>query len=390
MSGGVQAESGHVAAARRLASEVVAPHAAAVDAENRFPHEAVDALREARLLGLLAPVAAGGPGGSIGEACAIAEILGGACMSTALIWGMHSQQVAIMADHAADQWADQLRDVGEGGALVASATTEADKDGTLQFAHAALGPEGEGFQVDRPSPMVSYGEQADHHLLTMRGGPDRPLTDVRYVLLSADYGRPTGSWDAMGMRGTRSGGMVYTGRVTGSQVLDADFRRVTAMTAIPVGHLLWSAAWLGGARGALDRFVALLRDSSTERRRFGSDLFTTRLGEIRMWLDLVDAQYVGLLGRYGRMRHADVDEEAYRDPDWTIAVNGLKVAASTLCHRAVDSLVTLGGVALGYRRDAPLGLERAYRDLRSGALMISNDRLLQLNANQMLLSHVDV
>jgi acyl-CoA dehydrogenase len=389
MSGGEQAGSGHVLAAGRLASENVAPHAAAVDAENRFPHEAIDALRGARLLGLLAPTDAGGLGGSINEAAAIAEILGGACMSTALIWGMHCQQVAIMADHAADQWAEQLRNVGERAFLVASATTEADKDGTLQFAHAALAQDREGFQVDRPSPMVSYGEQADYHLLTMRGGPDRPLTDVRYVLLPADNARPTGSWDAMGMRGTRSGGMVYTGQVAGSQVLDADFRRVTAMTAIPVGHLLWSAAWLGGARGALDRFVALLRNSSTERRRFGSDLFTTRLGEIRLWLDLVEAQYVAVLGRYGCMRHDDVDEEAYRDPEWTIAVNGLKVAASTLCHRAVDSLVTLGGVGLGYRRDAPLGLERAYRDLRSAALMISNDRLLQLNANQMLLSHLD-
>lgn len=375
-----------ITAARELAADVVAPAAAAVDRESRFPHESVSALREAGLLSLLVPTDAGGGGGSIREACAITEILGGACMSTALIWAMHSQQVAIMADHASRQWAAELRQISQDGVLVASATTEPGKDGTLQLAHAALEPSPDGFELDRPSPMVSYGEEAGLHLVTMRAGPDLPLTEVRFVLLPATAAHVTGSWDAMGMRGTRSLCLTYTGKVAPRQVLAVDFRRASSVTAIPVGHLLWSAAWYGCARAALDRVVTLMRERPEERRRFASELFTTRLGQVRLSLDLVHALLQEVLETFEAKRGAEAEEADYRTADWTIAVNGLKVGSSTLCHAAVDQLLTMAGVGLGYRADSPLALERACRDLRSAALMVGNDRLLQLNAKQMLMN----
>jgi alkylation response protein AidB-like acyl-CoA dehydrogenase len=40
---------------RRVADESIAPHAADVDAQGRFPREAVDALAQAGLLGLTIP-----------------------------------------------------------------------------------------------------------------------------------------------------------------------------------------------------------------------------------------------------------------------------------------------------------------------------------------------
>ncbi len=45
---------------RRVADESIAPHAADVDAQGRFPREAVDALAQAGLLGLTVPVEYGG------------------------------------------------------------------------------------------------------------------------------------------------------------------------------------------------------------------------------------------------------------------------------------------------------------------------------------------
>jgi acyl-CoA dehydrogenase len=54
----------------------VAPHAAAVDAEARFPHEAFEALKRAKLLSGYVPEELGGMGLSVVEVARIGEVLG--------------------------------------------------------------------------------------------------------------------------------------------------------------------------------------------------------------------------------------------------------------------------------------------------------------------------
>ncbi len=302
-----------VTVARRIAADVARRFAAAVDGEDRFPVEAVEALRGAGLLALLVPRSAGGAAGRFGDACEVAIALGAECLSTGLIWAMHSQQVAIMADHAADQWRDVLADIAARGALVASATSEPGKGGGLMLARAALHREGSSVHVDRDSPVVSYGAEAEYYLVTMRAGPARPETDVRFVLLDRDAGRVTGGWEAMGMRGTRSVAMRFEADVPSSRVLAADFRHVATATAIPAAHLGWTAAWYGAARGALDRFVALLRSDAGERRRLASDAFCVRLADTRLSLDLLESMLRRLIDRYELMRAA-ADPRRTRTP----------------------------------------------------------------------------
>ena len=74
---------------RRVADESIAPYAADVDAEGRFPREAVDALSAAGLLGLTIPVEHGGMGQSIRVACAALDEIAQRCASTAMIYLMH-------------------------------------------------------------------------------------------------------------------------------------------------------------------------------------------------------------------------------------------------------------------------------------------------------------
>ncbi len=367
-----------VAVARRFA--------ASVDDENRFPTEALEALRSAGLLGLLVPAQQGGRSGPFSQACQIAARLGSACLSTALIWAMHNQQVMIIADHARDRWTDVLSDVAERGALIASATSEPRKSGILLRAHSPL-EEGSGVaSIDRDAPVVSYGNEADWFLVTMRAHAHAPDTDVRYVLLRREDGEVAGDWRAMGMRGTRSIPMRFRATIPVSRVLDADFRTVALATAVPTAHLGWCSAWHGAAQGALDRFVRLLRDGgASERKRLGSDLFLTRLGEARLALDLTGAMLRETLDRYEEMRESPASA-AWDDPQWSIALNGLKVACSRHSHEVVDLLITMAGLARGYLQEADLALERTLRDLRSAALMVGNDQLLQLNAHQLLLS----
>lgn len=74
---------------RRIAREVAAPASGLVDRDARFPSEALDAVRTARLLSAYLPVALGGYGGSVEELGTMCRFLGEAYASTAMVFAMH-------------------------------------------------------------------------------------------------------------------------------------------------------------------------------------------------------------------------------------------------------------------------------------------------------------
>jgi len=122
-----------IAAARRIAAEVAAPSADAVDREARFPHEAVDALREAGALSAFVPAELGGAGASfeaVAEAC---FELGRRCAATAMVFAMHQIQVACMVRHLdGSGWFEgYLRELAERQLLVASITSEVGTGGDM-------------------------------------------------------------------------------------------------------------------------------------------------------------------------------------------------------------------------------------------------------------------
>jgi alkylation response protein AidB-like acyl-CoA dehydrogenase len=73
------------ARARRLAQDVIAPRAAAVDATEEYPWDNVEALTEAGFMGLTIPVEYGGSGGSCLDAVLVIEELAQVCSTTARI-----------------------------------------------------------------------------------------------------------------------------------------------------------------------------------------------------------------------------------------------------------------------------------------------------------------
>jgi alkylation response protein AidB-like acyl-CoA dehydrogenase len=60
-------------------AQVAAAHADAVDRDARFPGEAFEAARKARLPGLLVPAELGGGGGTVSDAAEVCHALGRAC-----------------------------------------------------------------------------------------------------------------------------------------------------------------------------------------------------------------------------------------------------------------------------------------------------------------------
>ena len=108
-----------------LASEVLAKHAADVDAKARFPEESVAALAKAGFYGLCVPAALGGKGQGPRAFAAVVEELARGCASTAMIYVMHvSAQQAIGTSPTLQGKDELLREIAAGKHLSTLALSE--------------------------------------------------------------------------------------------------------------------------------------------------------------------------------------------------------------------------------------------------------------------------
>ena len=142
--------------------KVAAAHADTVDRDARFPREAFEAARKARLLGLLVPTELGGDGGTVSDAAETCHALGRACASTGMVFAMHQIMVAILVRHGlGSAWhRGMLRDVAANQWLLASSTTEGTGGGDLRASACAV-------QVDGGAHVAR--EECDRDLLRRRG-----------------------------------------------------------------------------------------------------------------------------------------------------------------------------------------------------------------------------
>ena len=83
-----------LAEVRDLAGSRIAPAAAEIDRESRFPDDQLSALGEVGALGLLVPREQGGAGAGLVALAAACEAIGGACASTGMVFLMHSVTAA--------------------------------------------------------------------------------------------------------------------------------------------------------------------------------------------------------------------------------------------------------------------------------------------------------
>lgn len=367
----------------------LARHARAVDEEARFPDEGMRALREAGLLGLLVPRELGGLGADLATFSSIARTLAGSCLSTAMVWAMHCQQVAILAAHAGDELRRSLLPrIAAGQVYLASVTTDPQNGGDPLAAFCPLVDEGPWVSFARDAPVVTGGLDADGYLMTARASD--AATPAQVVFVYADRAQVelavADHWSLLGMRGTRNVGMQLRGRVPRSQIVGGPDGGpdIVSTVLIPVGHVAWASCWLGAARGMLVQVVEHLRTDGRRRKGLGSDLLAVRLARVEMELDAVEV-YLGRVIDDHAAAVASTDGAGLRSYTFQRRLNSLKVMASDAAFAAVDQLLLIAGFRAGYLRDAELPIERAFRDLRSASLMVANDRLLLVNGKTLLM-----
>jgi acyl-CoA dehydrogenase len=373
---------------RALALEAVAPHAASVDRDARFPAEPVAALRKARLLGCAVPEALGGMGASLPELSALTAVLAEHCASTAMIFAMHQIQVLCVLRHYQDQplFRDYLATCAERQLLIASATSELGVGGDTRTSLCAVEAAGERFTLRKQASVISYGEHTDDVLVTARRAPDAAGSDQVLVLVRREDGQlvRNGTWDTLGMRGTCSVGFELTAEAPVTQILPVPFADVSAQTMHPVSHILWTSVWLGIASSAVATARRYLR-AEARKKPGTTPPSALRVAELVSQLHSVRAFVRDAMDEYGR--HYD-DPDALSSLGFQIRMNNLKIAVSEQVVPIVAKALAVCGIS-GYRNDSPYALGQKLRDAYGAGVMILNDRLYGTNATLLLVSKED-
>jgi acyl-CoA dehydrogenase len=360
-----------LAAARAVGVEVASRHADDVDRQARFPAEAIAALKDRKLLGILVPASEGGPGAAIADVVAICHALGQRCAATAMIYAMHQIQVACIVRHGATAWHRAfLRRLADQQLLLASATSEAGVGGDVRSSICAVEETGGRFALSKEATVISYGADSDGILVTARRTPQSPASDQVIVVvpragctLDVESG-----WDTLGMRGTCSNGYQLKAAGEMAQLIPVSYAEVSAQTMLPVSHLVWSALWSGIATDAVARARAYVRAEA--RKKNGTP--PARLAEAASLLQLMRANVVAALRQY---EAACGSSDDLLSMPFAVAMNNLKVGSSQMAVQVINQALLVCGLS-GYKNDSPYSLGRHLRDAHSAALMVNNDRIL--------------
>jgi acyl-CoA dehydrogenase len=373
----------------QAAAEAAARHAAAVDHEARFPHEAFQAIREQKLLGLFIPEALGGEGASLSEIVDVCYILGRACASTAMIFAMHQTKVACLVRHAQGAaWQEGLqRRVAEEQLLLASSTTEGSNGGNVRSSEAAVQRRDGRISFERVASVISYCEHADGIVTTARRDENGAASDqVLIAFLKQDYTlERMQTWETLGMRGTCSFGVILRATGEPDQVVAEPYERIHAQTMVPFAHMYWSAVWTGIAAGAVQRARAFVRAAA--RGAGGKPPpAAAHLTRARLSLETLRRAVQSAVAQFERGPRGDGALEAL---EAQTSITFLKVEASELAVSVVMSAMRTCGLA-GYRNDGEFSLGRSLRDILSSPIMINNDRILANAEAAVLMSDVPV
>ncbi len=370
-----------LAAATYIGIEVLAPAADEVDAEARFPHEAVAAMRAEGLLGAFVPAELGGGGCTVTDLSLICTELGKHCGSSAMIFAMHQIQVACIVDagRGLPYFDELLTEIATRGRLIASATTELGIGGNVRASLCAVEYDGEKISLRKQASVISYGAYVDDVLVTARrdldaAASDQVIVHVQRPNLTLDD--QIDVWDTLGMRGTCSVGFELYATGTTDQILPLPYADVSAQTMLPVTHITWASLWLGIAEHAVTKARKLVRAAA--RKQPGTLPPSARhLATVVGQLERVRALVEMGVRDYERVRR---DLSVGSTMAFTIQMNNLKLCVSADVFAIVKGSLEICGLA-GFRNGTEYSLGRQLRDSQSASLMVHNDRILDHNAS---------
>ena len=343
------------AAIRALAEKEIAPYAAAVDEEARFPQEALDVLNASGFNAVHVPEEFGGQGADSVAACIVIEEVARVDASASLIPAVNKLGTMGLILRGSDELKKQvLPDIADGKmASYALSEREAGSDAAAMRTRAKA--DGDDWILNGSKCWITNGGRSAWYTVMAVSDPDKGANGISaFMVHEDDEGFVVGPKERkLGIKGSPTTELYFENcRIPGDRIIGepgTGFK--TALATLDHTRPTIGAQAVGIAQGALDAAIAYTKD----RKQFGRPVADNQ-GVQFMLADMAMKVEASRLMVYSAAARAERGEA-----DLGFISAASKCFASDVAMEVTTDAVQLFGGA-GYTVDFPV--ERMMRDAK--------------------------
>ncbi|AWH90952.1 acyl-CoA dehydrogenase family protein [Dietzia lutea] len=347
------------AAIRALSEKEIAPHAADVDENERFPQEALDALNASGFNAVHVPEEYGGQGADSVAACIVIEEVARVCGSSSLIPAVNKLgTMGLILAGSEELKTTVLSEIAEGKmASYALSEREAGSDAAAMRTRARQ--DGDDWILGGGKAWITNGGKSTWYTVMAVTDPERGASGISaFMVNAADEGFGVSKTEKkLGIKGSPTAELYFENcRIPGDRIIGepgTGFK--TALQTLDHTRPTIGAQAVGLAQGALDAAVAYTK----ERRQFGraiSDFQNTQF----MLADMAMKVEAARLMVYTAAANAERGSAPGGQKLGFMAAASKTFASDVAMQVTTDAVQLFGGA--GYTRDFPV--ERMMRDAK--------------------------
>ncbi len=346
---------------RQLAEDKIAPYAAEVDEQARFPQEAQDALVKADLQAVHIPEEYGGAGADALATVIVIEEVARVCASSSLIPAVNKLgTVPLLLSGSAELNQRYLPPVARGEAMFSYALSEAEAGSDAAGMRTRAVRDGDSFILNGTKRWITNAGVSDYYTVMVVTDPDAGARGISaFVVEKGDEGFSFGAPEhKLGIKGSPTRELFFddcvipADRMIGEE--GSGFR--TALATLDHTRVTIAAQALGIAQGALDYAAGYVR----ERKQFGKAIAEFQ-GVQFMVADMAMKLEAARQLTYAAAARSERAMAGEKVPDLTFISSACKCFASDVAMDVTtDAVQLLGGY--GYVHDYPV--ERMMRDAK--------------------------
>ncbi len=343
-------------AVRTLAETEIAPHAAEVDEQCRYPEEAREALTKAGFHAITIPEQFGGEGADELAGCIVIEEVARVCASSSLIPGVNGLGLTPILLSASDELKQQVfPSIASGEAMISYALSEREAGSDAAAMKARAKRDGDGWVLNGTKCWITNAGVSTWYTVMAVTDPSKGANGISaFVVHKDDPGFEVGPKERkLGINGSPTREIYFQNcRIPGDRIIGepgTGFK--TALKTLDHTRPTIGAQAVGIAQGALDIAISYVK----ERKQFGK-----HLAEFQ-GLQFMIADMAMKVESARQLCYVAASRAERGEPDLGFISSAAKCLASDVAMSVTTDAVQLLGGA-GYTKDFPV--ERMMRDAK--------------------------
>ncbi|MFF7898082.1 acyl-CoA dehydrogenase [Streptomyces sp. NPDC088817] len=343
-------------AVRSLAEAKIAPYAAVVDEEARFPQEALEALVANDLHAVHVPEEYGGAGADALATVIVIEEVARVCASSSLIPAVNKLgSLPVMLSGSEELKKRYLTPLARGNAMFSYCLSEPDAGSDAAGMKTKAVREGDTYVLNGVKRWITNAGVSDFYTVMAVTDPDKRSKGISaFVVEKSDPGVSFGAPEKkLGIKGSPTREVYLDNvRIPADRMIGAEGTGfATAMKTLDHTRITIAAQALGIAQGALDYAKGYVK----ERKQFGKPIADFQ------GIQFMLADMAMKIEAARNLTYAAAAKSERGDSDLTFQGAAAKCFASDVAMEVTtDAVQLLGGY--GYTRDYPV--ERMMRDAK--------------------------